>query len=203
MMMRCMAILDLGDVRLVAIDPITAFMGSGKHFDSHRATDVRSQLGPLGLLAENLNVAFSTVTHPPKNASQRAIDHFIGSQAYIAVARIGHICIDEMEGDGNGIRQPTGRMLFANPKNNFSALMPTLAYCIEPVKLGWDAKRERDIMTSVVRWEGPVDLTADEALAAGKPSRRNRNSAQEFLLDILAGGPVLQTLIVPVPPAFP
>jgi DNA polymerase bacteriophage-type len=122
------AIIDVGDVRLVAIDPITAFMGSGKHFDSHRATDVRSQLGPLGLLAEKLNVAFSTVTHPPKNASQRAIDHFIGSQAYIAVARIGHICIDEMEDGDNGPRRPTGRLLFANPKNNFSALVPTLAY---------------------------------------------------------------------------
>jgi hypothetical protein len=48
----------------------------------------------------------------------------------------------------------------------------------------------------VVRWEGPLDLTADEALAANKPSRVNRNSAQEFLLDILAAGPVLTTVIV-------
>jgi hypothetical protein len=50
-------------------------------------------------------------------------------------------------------------------------------------------------MTSVVHWEGLVDLTADEALVASKPSRGNRNSAQEFLLDILAGGPVLATVI--------
>jgi hypothetical protein len=148
------------------------------------------------LLAEKLNVAFSTVTHPPKNASQRAIDHFIGSQAYIAVARIGHICVDEMEDDGSGHRRPTGRMLFANPKNNFSALVPTLAYRIEPVKLGWDAKRQREIVTSVVRWEGPVDLTADEALAASRPGKANRNTVREFLLDILAGGPVFQTVIV-------
>jgi hypothetical protein len=87
-------------------------------------------------------------------------------------------------------------MLFANPKNNFSALVPTLAYRIEPVRLGWDAKRERDIMTSVVRWEGPLDLTADEALAVCKPRQRDQNSAQEFLLDILAAGPVLVTVIV-------
>jgi len=38
---------DFGDVGLVTIDPITAYMGSGKGFDSHRATDVRSQLSPL------------------------------------------------------------------------------------------------------------------------------------------------------------
>ena len=34
----------IGDVRLITIDPITAYMG-GK-VDSHRATDVRGQLGP-------------------------------------------------------------------------------------------------------------------------------------------------------------
>src|SRR5262249_22590022 len=70
---------DLGDVVLVAFDPITAFMGSGRGFDSHRATDVRSQLGPLRMLAEKHNIAFSVVTHPSKNPSQRAIDHFLGS----------------------------------------------------------------------------------------------------------------------------
>src|SRR5262249_7121697 len=48
------AVIDLGDVRLVAIDPITAFMGHGKGFDSHRASDVRSQLHPLSKLAEKL-----------------------------------------------------------------------------------------------------------------------------------------------------
>src|SRR5262249_46863365 len=35
---------DIGEVGLVGIDPITAFMGK---VDSHRATDVRGQLGPL------------------------------------------------------------------------------------------------------------------------------------------------------------
>src|SRR5207253_1455951 len=40
---------DIGNVGLVTIDPITAFMGK---LDSHRTTDVRSQLGPLKDLAE-------------------------------------------------------------------------------------------------------------------------------------------------------
>jgi hypothetical protein len=86
-------------------------------------------------------------------------------------------------------------MLFAHPKGNFSALAPTLAYRIEPVKLGWDAKHERDIMTSLVRWEGQVNMTADEAVAAFRPGKSNRKTAREFLLDVLAGGPVLQTII--------
>jgi putative DNA primase/helicase len=43
---------DWGDVGLVTLDPITAYMGHAKHFDSHRATDVRSQLSPLKVLAD-------------------------------------------------------------------------------------------------------------------------------------------------------
>jgi putative DNA primase/helicase len=63
------AIIDWGDVGLVTIDPITAFMGYGR-FDARRVTDVRSQLSPLKELAEKMNVAFSTITHP-----RRALVH--------------------------------------------------------------------------------------------------------------------------------
>jgi RecA-family ATPase len=84
---------EVSEVALVTIDPITAYMG-GK-VDSHKTTEVRSQLGPLKDLAEQTNVAVSTITHPAKSTSQRAIDQFIGSQAFIAAARIGHVCIEE------------------------------------------------------------------------------------------------------------
>jgi AAA domain len=62
---------DVGDVGLVTVDPITAFMG-GK-VDTHKATDVRSQLGPLADLAERMDVAISAITHPAKNAGPRAL----------------------------------------------------------------------------------------------------------------------------------
>ncbi len=76
---------QIGNVGLITIDPITAYMG-GK-IDSHKSTEVRSQLGPLKDFAERVNVAVSAITHPPKNASAKAIDHFIGSQAFVAAAR--------------------------------------------------------------------------------------------------------------------
>ena len=58
------AIADVGDVGLVTIDPITAYMG-GK-VDSHRTTDVRNQLGPLADLAERTNVAFQQLLTQPR-----------------------------------------------------------------------------------------------------------------------------------------
>ena len=136
-----MAVNDFGDVRLVAIDPLTAFMGHGRGFDSHRATDVRSQLHPLSRLAEKLNLGFSAITHPPKNAGTRsAMDSFIGSQAYIAAARVGHYALAELseDEDDHGRRRPTGRVLFTCPKPNHSSTVPTLAYRIEEASLGWD-----------------------------------------------------------------
>ena len=185
---------DLGEVGLVLIDPITAYMGHNKHFDSHRATDVRSQLGPLKTLAERTDVAFSAVTHPPKRASQQALDHFIGSQAFIAAARVGHLCVAEMETDDDGGNIKTGRQLFTNVKPSpGTPMQPTLIYRLDVVETGYDPDGTL-ITAPVVRWEGESMLTADEALAAAKP-RKGRSAVQNFLLTILADGPVLQTTI--------
>jgi hypothetical protein len=174
---------QVGDVRLITIDPITAYMGH--KLDSHRATDVRGQLGPLADLAERADVALSAITHPPKHTSQRAIDHFIGSQAFIAAARIGHMAIEEMDEDEHGNRLPTGRSLFTNPKNNVSRKMSTLAYRIVEKQL------DGGIKAAYVTWEEIVDITADQAVAAAASSKNKEpNGATVFLLDILANGPV-------------
>jgi putative DNA primase/helicase len=181
---------DTGDVRLITIDPITAYMGGGKNFDSHRATDVRGQLGPLADLAERLDVALSAITHPPKHSTQRAIDHFIGSQAYIAAARIGHMAVEEYEADESGHNQPTGRSLFTNPKNNMVRKMPTLAYRVVEQELDGGVKAAR------VMWEDIVDISADQAVAAATPSKRKDQSGPiVFLQAILTNGPVLKNII--------
>jgi len=129
-------------------------------------------------------VAFSAITHPPKNASQRAIDHYIGSQAFIAAARIGHLGVEEIEEDEHGQRIPTGRILFTNPKNNPHPKMPTLAYRLEERTVA------SGITAPVVVWQETVDITADQAIAAAAPSKDRQSGATVFLQDILANGPV-------------
>ena len=188
---------DWGDVGLVTIDPITAYMGHAKHFDSHRATDVRSQLSPLKTLAERTGVAISAVTHPPKNVGQRALDHFIGSQAFIAAARLGHLCIEEMAEDAEGGRQLSGRYLFTDAKPSIKARQPTLTYRIGVVETAYtDPDSGLPIEAPVIRWEGESDLSADEAITASRPSKGRGPGARDFLLDILAGGPVLQKTVI-------
>jgi hypothetical protein len=176
---------DVGDVVMITIDPITAYMGK---LDAHRATDVRGQLGPLAEMAERTQVAFSAITHPAKAASQRAIDHFIGSQAFIAAARIGHVCIEELDEE----KKPTGRVLFTNAKNNPHTKMSTLAYRIAAATVGQDPITNEIITAPHVVFDAaPVNITADQALAAAAAKADSTAAAKAFLLTMLdAGTPV-------------
>ena len=130
-------IVDVGDVRFTMLDPITAYMGG--RIDSHRATDVRRQLGRYGL-AERTDVGLGH--HPPsKNAGQRAIDHSSGRKPSLPPPHRPPVR-PEMEETESGRQQPTGRMLFANPKNNPHPAMPTLAYRIIQATGGADPETE-------------------------------------------------------------
>jgi hypothetical protein len=74
------------------------------------------QPGAQVLLEQIRNVLIEYDEHLPLTCRQ-ALDHFIGSQVFIAAARLGHLCIEEMtedaEGGGN---QPSGRYLFTDAK---------------------------------------------------------------------------------------
>jgi hypothetical protein len=176
----------IGSVGLITFDPITAYMG-GK-IDSYKATEVRSQLGPLKDFAERTNIAVSTITHPAKHAGLRALDHFIASQAFIAACRIGHLCIPEMEEGEGGEQKPTGRILFTTVRHSHSKWMPTLVYSKEtvPVSGAGDVPR--------VTWEGEINITADAAVAAASGKKSDQQlKLQAFLREILKDGkPVAQ-----------
>ena len=184
------AMAKLGNVGLITLDPITAYMGS--KIDSRRATEVRSQLGPLKDFAEGSQVAFSAITHPAKNAGKRAIDHFIESQAFIAAARIGHACFAEVIEEA-GEKKVTGRVLFTTVKHTSTGAMSTLAFrIIGGVVVGQDEQTRTTITSSHVVWdEKPVDITADGALAAGDSkgeAKGEQAEVKKFLLNLLAAG---------------
>jgi putative DNA primase/helicase len=185
----------VGDVGLIAVDPITAYMGS--KIDSHKTTEVRSQLGPLKDFSERTNIGTSAITHPAKGANnntQKAIDHFIGSQAFIAAARLGHLCIEEVDTEGS----KTGRVLFTHVKWNPTVKQPTLSYrIIGGVDVGYDEAKRSRILSSRVAWEtGTVNISADEAVVAAnkKPESEKAKAqtaqakCQEFLAELLKDG---------------
>jgi hypothetical protein len=65
-------ITEIGDVVMVQIDPVSAYLGVGK-VDSFRSTDVRAVLAPLVQLAAELRIAVLGILH--FNRDQRAPAH--------------------------------------------------------------------------------------------------------------------------------
>ena len=166
---------EIGDVTLITMDAITSYMGS--KIDSHRTTDVRAVLEPVGDFAQEFNVSVLGITHPPKAYQANAIHAFTGSLAFVAASRLAFFVTSEAE---------TKRRLLLSVKNNLGPKAPGIGYFIgtKPTSGG--------IAPHVLWDDAPVDLTANQALAAASSALKDGGAmerAKEFLRELLADGP--------------
>jgi hypothetical protein len=174
-------ITEVGDVLLVIIDPVSSYLGKT---DSHKNSDVRGTLEPLGEMASRLRVAVVSVTHFSKSVGTSAINRVIGSIAFIAAARAAFIVTRDPE--------DSERRLFLPAKNNLAKDGGGLAFRIEqrliPLKNG------KETIASAIFWEGDrIDRTADEVMATNENGGGERSGKDElvgFLQDCLAQGPM-------------
>jgi hypothetical protein len=175
---------EIGDVRLVVIDPISSYLGP--KVDSHVNAAVRGVLEPVGEMASRLRVAVVSVTHPPKGTGITAINRFIGSIAFVAAARSAFMVMR----DAN---DPTRRLLLP-VKNNLAPLGKGFGFRLEQHIVGDPGN---GIVASAVAWEtSPIDISADAALQAAEAQAGGGMSAgaeaEEFLRDTLFAGPIPQ-----------
>jgi RecA-family ATPase len=174
------AVTRLGDCRLIIIDPVSAYLDG---IDDHRNAELRGVLSPLKALAERTNAAVVLVTHLNKGAGTNGKHRVIASIAYVGACRANFLFVRDRD-------DPTGRrVLMLDNGCNLVASVPTLAYVIGDHGQG-----------SVVEWETePVDVTAEQALAAEAvdPHERNeRAECDQWLREMLADGRKLQREIV-------
>ena len=140
---------QLGDVALVVIDPITAYLGET---DSHKAADVRAVLAPLGELAAKHGAAVIAVSHLRKSGAGEAMLQVTGSLAFVAAARAAYIIAKDQDDPSRRLMLPV--------KNNLGDDQTGYAFRIEATRL------PSHIDTSRIAWEVErVTVTADEALA--------------------------------------
>ena len=176
-------VVELGDVGLIRIDPISAYLGKT---DSHNNAEVRGVLEPIGEMAERMRIAILSITHFSKTGAAtttKALHRFIGSIAFVGAPRAAFAVIEDSS--------DTERRLLLHAKNNLAAPPQGLAFRLKQTIVGDLGK---GIVASRVEWEQePVRITADEALAAEAGGAANTSSgveAENFLQELLAEGPV-------------
>jgi hypothetical protein len=133
-------IAEVGDVKLVLIDPISAYLGTGK-IDSFRTTDVRAVLGPLVDLANELGVAFVGIMHFNKKMDvTNALLRISDSLAFGAAARHVYAVVDDAENK---------RKLLVRGKNNLAPATKALAYSFSVCEVGRDPKTDQTIHSPI------------------------------------------------------
>jgi hypothetical protein len=157
---------------LVVIDPLMAFLPG--EVNSHRDQDVRRGLGPLARLAERTGAAIVVVRHLNKGTGGNALYRGGGSIGIVGAARSGLLIAKHPEDDG--------RRVLASIKSNLAPPAPSLVFGLSSTESG--AVR--------VDWKGESDLDAEALLSAptDHEERSALSEAQEFLREILSGGPV-------------
>jgi AAA domain len=169
-------ITKLGDVGLVIIDRVDAYIGG--NVDSHKNAAVRAVLEPISEMADRLGVAILALTHFSKQIGGKAIYRFIGSIAHIGAARVAFAVVADPD--------DKMRVLLLHAKNNLAPTQKGLAFRIE----------QHLVATGVVgssiffEAEHVTSVSADEALATenGAGSITAKDEAKEFLLDVLIKG---------------
>lgn len=166
---------DLPDLRLVIIDPITAFLGDT---DSHKTAEVRALLRDLARFASDTGAAVLAITHLNKSSGTAAIGRITGSIGFVAAARAAYVVTRDKADESLRVMAPV--------KNNIGDDRTAYFFKVESVTL------DSGIRTSRVDWQAETEfLSAEEALEQ-KPKEATapaQAAAETFLLQMLAAGP--------------
>lgn len=171
-------ILEMGNCKLVVIDPISAFMGEA---NSNSNTEVRSIITSLSKLAERTRVAIVIVSHCRKGESL-PISSVMGSMAFVAASRAAWIIVKDPDAPDRRLMLPL--------KNNLATDAGGFAYCIP---------RIGEQQGTVVWEEDRVFVDAEDILSP-TPKKRGppptaKDWAGEWLHGILKDGPMAVALV--------
>lgn len=156
-------------VRLVIVDPISAYLGGA---DSNSNAEVRGMLAPLAALAAKHGVAVVCVTHLRKSAGP-AVHRAIASIAFTAAARaVWAVASDPSDAD---------RRLMLAVKQNLGPNVGGLAFRVT-TKNG----------LPVLDWEsGAVTMDANDILnTEDREAHSERKEVEQWLREYLADGSV-------------
>ena len=175
---------EIADVKLIIVDPISAYMGGS---DGNGNVETREVLEPLAEMANRLHIAVVAVTHLNKGSgggNQTALNRFSGSIAFIAAARAAFAVLEDPENDE--------RRFLLQAKNNLGPKCKGLVFRMEQ-----RAVSEGIVSSNIIFFDNEqVSQSIDEALTASEnrggdgSHTSGKEDVAEFLTEILADGPV-------------
>lgn len=159
---------------MVVIDPIMSYLDPD--INSNNDQQVRRALMPLAQLAEETGCAIVLLRHLNKSQSGSALYRGGGSIGFVGVARSALIVV----------RDPDlpERVILASNKTNLGPPPPSLNYKLIGCENG----------AACVEWQGHNAHTAEtlvQATQGGQEGRSALREAEDFLRDVLEGGPLL------------
>lgn len=154
---------ELRDVKLIIIDPVSAYLGADPKFDSYKETHVRSTLAPVAELARKHDLAIVGIMHLNKKEEALAITRVSGSMAFAAAPRAVWLIAKN--------RDDKTLFHFANLKFNLGEKPSGLSYRIK-----------KDVITFEDRNE--EDLDPEELLSKDRGGESPIGEAKEFLQEI-------------------
>lgn len=140
------AIRQIGDVRLVIIDPIMHYVGAA---EVYRDSTAREALRPLLGLAAESSACILLVTHTRKAYAATADDMVMGARAFVGLPRsIMHVTLDP---DDRTVRH------VVQTQSQYGPTMPGFRMRIvgEPPRVQWDESVDAsDVDAIYARWSG-------------------------------------------------
>lgn len=175
---------EIGDVRLLIVDPIVSAIAG----DSHKNSEVRRGLQPLADLAASMRCALLGITHFSKGTGGRdSVERLTGSLAFGALARVVLVAAKQQEEgeDGRTVR------LLLRAKSNIGPDDGGFEYDLQQGEL----KQHPGIFASSVLWGEAVEGAARELLANADATGDDGEGgtmadAKRFLSDLLADKPM-------------
>jgi putative DNA primase/helicase len=161
-------------VRLLVIDPISAYLGGT---DSHQNAEVRAVLSGLGRLAAELRFAALVVSHLNKSNGTSAVYRITGSLAFVAAARSVYAIARDPEVREIRLVMPV--------KSNLGPDQSGYRYSVSVA----------DNDAPCVRWSDERETRTAEEVLAGQPTAREQaviergHEVQDWLRERLAHGP--------------
>jgi putative DNA primase/helicase len=175
---------ELGDCRLVVIDPISAYL---KGVDTYNNIAVRHHLLKLSDLAERYGAAFLLVSHQRKSGAPTAMYRAIGSLAFTAVARVVLVVTADQAVAGRRLLLPVKMTLQTAESGRAFSIVPCDP--LEPCEETSEAENvSGELEKSAVRagrveWEPEVvPYTADERYEFVKSGEASIDAVREAVV---------------------